>query len=136
MRLIKWLFGCTKQKRKRGTVDYNAHKNRKKYPTTKGGYFGEKGKSKGKASKKEPVRVIRSKNQFATANDFYSKIGNGGKEKPLSNGHGKQKIMKDGGRVVYREKTSTPDSPAVNLSEMKGKVKNQKIHFEKEKNNE
>ena len=43
--------------------------------------------------------------------------------------------MKDGGRVIYRERTSTPDSPAVNLSEMKGKVKNQKIHFERRKNN-
>ena len=136
MGLLKWFLGCSQKNGKRGTVDYNAHKMRKKYSTTKGGYFGEKGKSKGKASKKEPVRVIRSKNQFATANDFYSKISKGGKEKSLSNGHGKQKIMKDGGRVVYREKTSTPDSPAVNLSEMQGKVKNQKIHFEKEKKDE
>jgi hypothetical protein len=40
--------------------------------------------------------------------------------------------MKDGGRVIYREKTSMPNSPAVNLSEMKGEVKNQKIHFERE----
>ena len=122
-----------KEKRKKGTVDYNAQKTQKKYPLNEQGYFGGKGKSKGKASKKEPVRVIQSKNQFETANDFYLKIGKGGKEKPLSNGHGKQKIMKDGGRVVYREKTSTPNSPAVNLSEMKGIVKNQKIHFEKEK---
>lgn len=136
MGLLKWVLELTQEKGRKGTVDYNAHKMRRKYPTTKSGYFGEKGKSKGKASKKEPVRVIRSKNQFVTANDFYSKIGNGGNEKPLPNGHGRQKIMKDGGRVVYREKTSTPDSPAVNLSEMKGKVKNQKIHFEKEKNNE
>lgn len=132
MGLIKILLGLCKEKGRRGTVGYNAHKMRREYPMTKSGYFGEKGKSKGKASKKEPVRVIQSKNQFETANDFYLKISKGGKETRLSNGHGKQKIMKDGGRVVYREKTSTPDSPAVNLSEMKGKVKNQKIHFEKE----
>ena len=131
MGLLKMLLGCTQKKGKRGTVDYNAHKMRKKYPTNEQGYFGEKGKSKGKASKKEPVRIIRSDNQYETAEDFYSKIGKGGKESPLLNGHGVQKIMKDAGRVVYREKTSTHDSPAVSLTtSQQSKVKSQKIHFE------
>lgn len=41
--------------------------------------------------------------------------------------------MKDGGKVIFRKKTSTPNSPAVSLGNMKGEVKNQKIHFVKRK---
>ena len=117
------LFRKAKEEKKRtekGTVDYNAHKNRKKYPTTKGGYFGETGDNK---------RVIYSKNQFEEAKRFYSKMGKGGEEEPLPNAHGVKKIMKDGGVVSYREKTSTKDSPAVDFGKMKGRVKNQRIHF-------
>ena len=124
MGLIKRLLGCEQPKRKRGTVDYNAHKNRKIYPTTNGGYFGEKGKSR---------RVIYSDNQYEESKRFYSKIGKGGEETPLPNKHGMQKTMKDGGRVVYREETSTIESPAVDLGLMKGKIKNQRIHFERRK---
>ena len=97
---------------------------RKKYPLSKGGYFGEKGDNK---------RVVHAENQIKESKKFYTQVSRGGKNKPMSNGRGSQKIMKDGGVVTYREKTSTPNSPAVNLSEMKGIVKNQKIHFEKEK---
>ena len=52
-----------------------------------------------------------------------------GTEKRLSNGHGVRKIMKDKGLVVYRPKTSTKESPAIDLSNMNGFIKNQKIHF-------
>ena len=119
--------GSTKEEEKKlqtGTVDYNAHKNRKKYPTTEGGYFGEKGNSR---------RVIYAENQYKESKNFYSKIGKGGVETPLPNKHGRQKTMKDGGRVVYREETSTKESPAVDLGLMKGKIKNQRIHFERRK---
>ena len=92
----------------------------KKYPTTSGGYFGTKGDNK---------RVIYSSNQYKESKEFYSKVSKGGVEAPLPNGRGKQKVMKDGGKVVYREKTSTNDSPAVDLGKMKGRVKNQRIHF-------
>lgn len=131
MGLLKVLFGnSAKQKknsrRKRGTVDYNAHKMRRKYPTTIGGYFGEKGNNR---------RVIYSENQYEESKRFYSKIGKGGVETPLPNKHGVQKTMKDGGRVVYRENTSTEESPAVDLGQMQGKIKNQRIHFERRKNN-
>ena len=127
MGLLKWLLGYTRQKGKRGTVDYNAHKMRKKYPTTKGGYFGKRGKG--------GARVIYSENQYKESNRFYSKISKGGRETSLPNEHGVQKTMKDGGRVVYRKKTSTPDSPAVDLGKMQGKIKNQRIHFERKKSN-
>ena len=39
------------------------------------------------------------------------------------------KIMNDSGVVTYREKTTTPNSPAVDFGNMKGKVKNQRVHF-------
>jgi hypothetical protein len=115
-----------KIEKQKGTVDYNAHKNKKRYPTTKGGYFGEKGNNR---------RVIYSENQYKESKRFYSKIGKGGVETPLPNKHGVQKTMKDGGKVVYREKTSTKESPAVDLGQMQGKIKNQRIHFERRKHN-
>ena len=120
MGLIKRLLGCDQSKRKRGTVDYNAHKNRKTYPLNEQGYFGKKGDNR---------CVICSGNQYKESKRFYSKMSNGGIEEPLPNGHGKKKIMKDGGVVTYRKETSTPDSPAVDFGKMKGKVKKQRIHF-------
>ena len=109
-----------KEKRKKGTVDYNAQKMQKKYPTTKGGYFGVKGDNQ---------RIIYAKNQYKESKQFYSKMSKGGAQEPLPNGHGEKKIMKDGGVVAYREKTSTPNSPAVDFGKMKGRVKNQRVHF-------
>ncbi len=111
----------------RGTVDYNAYKMRKKYPLSKNGYFGERGQGRS--------RVVYSDEHEKEAKHFYEKMGKYGKRKPLPNGHGEQKIMKDGGLVIYRKKTSTPNSPAVNFGKMKGKVKNQKIHFVKMRKN-
>lgn len=104
----------------RGTVDYNADRNKNRYPTDNYGYFGTAGDNK---------RVIYSNNEIKESKKFYSSIGRGGKEKALDNGRGKQKIMKDGGAVTYREKTSTPNSPAVDLGKMKGRIKNQRVHF-------
>jgi hypothetical protein len=100
----------------------------KKYPLTAQGYFGRQGKGN--------ARVIVSNDQNQEAKCFYAMISKGGEETALPNGHGRQTTMKYGGVVVYRGKTSTPNSPAVSLSKMKGKIKNQKIHFEKEQNNE
>ena len=120
MGLIKILLGLCKEKGRRGTVDYNAHKIRRKYPTTKSGYFGIKGENK---------RVIYSKNQYKESKQFYSKMSKGGVQEPLPNGHGEKKIMKDGGVVTYREETSTQGSPAVDFGKMQGQVKNQRIHF-------
>lgn len=128
VRLIKEYFA------QKGTVEENAFRMRKKYPLTEKGLFGEKGKGKtqGKGNKKEYKRVIQCDNQYKTAKDFYLKIGKGGKEKFLSNGHGKSKVLKDKTIIIYRKKTSTPNSPAVSLNIQKESViKNQKIHFKK-----
>ena len=110
-----------KRMRCQSTVERNAQKMAKKYPLTAEGYFGAKGKGS--------ARVIVSNDQNQDAKCFYAMISKGGKEKPLLNGHGMQKKMKYGGTVVYRGKTSTLNSPAVSLGKMKGKIKNQKIHF-------
>lgn len=127
MSIWSWLFPPKKEKGQKGTVDYNAERMKKKYPTTKEGYFGTKGKNS---------RVIYSNNEIAESKKFYSAISKGGAETPLPNGRGVQTTMKDGGKVTYRERTSTPHSPAVDLGKMTGKVKNQKVHFERRKNNE
>ena len=127
MKILKKFLKLLQGVSKHGTVDYNAHKMRSRYPTTKGGYFGEKGKNS---------RVIYSKNHIKESKSFYSQISKGGSEKTLDNGKGVQKTMKDGGIVSYREKTSTPNSPAVDLGKMKGEIKNQKIHFERRNDDE
>ncbi|MBQ4269619.1 MAG: hypothetical protein IJB97_08235 [Clostridia bacterium] len=127
MGLLKWILGCSQKNGKRGTVDYNAHKMRKKYPLTQGGYFGKKGENR---------RVIYSENQYKESKRFYSKVSKGGRQKTNPNGRIKQKIMKDDGVVTYREKTSTKDSPAVDFGKMKGQVKNQRIHFIKKENDD
>lgn len=46
------------------------------------------------------------------------------------NGKGVQTIFDDGSRVVYRVKTSTPNSPAIDISinDYSG-IRKQKIHF-------
>lgn len=132
MGLLKWVLELTQEKGRKGTVDYNAHKMRRKYPLNEQGYFGKKGKSKGKPGQKQVVRVIESENQYKTAKDFYSKISKRGKESLLPNGRGKRKDLSDKTAIVYREKTGTPNSPAVSLNTPKSsKVENQKIHFEK-----
>ena len=108
------------QKPPKGTVDYNARKIKKKYPVNEYGFFGEKGDNK---------QVIYSPKHVKDSKKFFKKISNGGKRKDSGNDYSIQKIMKDNGSVVYREKTSTPNSPAVDLGDMKGKIKNQRIHF-------
>jgi hypothetical protein len=119
MSILSWLLK-PKRKTRWGTVDYNAKKMRRQYPLDRNGYFGTKAKNS---------QVIYSENHIKDARSFFYKLGAGGKKKNLSNGRGIQKTMTDGGIVVYREKTTTPNSPAVDLNKMTGIVKNQKIHF-------
>ena len=112
---------------RRRTVDFNANKMKKTYPLTSGGYFGRKGKG--------ASRVIHSSNCIKESKKFFSNIARGGRKKDISS-NVLQRIMADGGVVVYREKTSTPESPAINLGKMIGKVRNQKIHFVKKEKND
>lgn len=133
MGILSWLF---KSKKKQTTIEENARRMKKKYPLNEEGYFGKRGKgrARGKRGKKEKVRVIESNNQYRTARDFYLKIGRGGKEGPLPNGHGVERRLSDDSSIIYREKTGTENSPAVHIHINKeSKIQNQKIHFERRK---
>lgn len=113
-------FGYSYGKKK--AIDSNSESLITKYGLTNG-YFGQKGKN---------VRIITSKDNFATANYFYKTISFGGVEYKLKNGHGVMTVLPDGTRIVYRVVTKTQGSPAIEISiSASQKIKNQKIHFVK-----
>lgn len=109
-------------------VDNNIHYTAREYGLSPSGYFGEKGK-KGSANW---IRQIVTKNPEAEAGRFYDLLTDGGKENPLSNGHGYITTMPDGSKITIRIKTSSKDSPAVDLKlegVHNGVKIHQKIHF-------
>ncbi len=110
------------------SVDNNIHYTAQEYGLSPSGYFGEKG-TKGS---KPFVRQIFTKNPESEAGRFYDILTDGGTEKPLPNGHGFITTMPDGSTVSIRIKTSSKDSPAVELTLMgfhRDVKKHQKIHF-------
>ena len=88
-------------------VETNAEAMKDTYPRTPSGYFGEKGKN---------VRIIKSADPIATSEDFYARIGSGGMVSTLNNGKGTMTKLPDGTLIVYRKITSTPGSPAVEIT--------------------
>jgi hypothetical protein len=97
----------------------------KTFPTTPSGYFGEKGSS-------TKVRVIKTNNQYKSAQKFWETLAKGGKVAELPNKHGLKVDFEDGSFATYRVKTSTKSSPAVEIRITKNdKFKPQKIHFVK-----
>lgn len=93
----------------------------KKYKLGKNGYFGTKGKN---------TQVFKSSDPLKSSSDFYKRISKCGQKSVLSNGKGVQTVFPDGSRVVYREITKTPNSPAVSITVTNPKkIKSQKIHF-------
>ncbi len=109
-------------------VDNNINYAGQKYGLSASGYFGEKGK-KGSASW---IRQIYTKNPEAEASRFYDLLTDGGTEKTLSNGHGFITTMPDGSKITIRIKTSSKDTPAVDLKLEgfhEGIKSHQKIHF-------
>lgn len=96
------------------------------------GYFGTRGDST-----KERTRHIESKNPISTSTDFYNKLTHGAIEKNLPNGKGTVAKLADGTIVSYRKISSSDGTPAVDInikrSKESGGVKQQKIHFVKEK---
>lgn len=103
------------------------------YPINENKLFGKKGKSN-----RHGVRQIDGDDAIRTARQFYEILSYGGIEENLPNGKGVRTKLKDGTWVVYREITSTLNSPAVEInvdgSNDKCGLKYQKIHFEKRKN--
>lgn len=100
------------------------------------GYFGNIGQ--GGSGR---IRNISSENPATTAQDFYDRLANGGKEKTLYYPDGKvkgyQTQMADGTIINWRPVSSSIDrSPAVDIdiqySDSNGNLRQQKIHFTKE----
>ena len=100
-----------------------------KYPLING-FFGQKGKSRG-------VREIHSRNNEATAKDFFNKIAKGGVLDLKTIMGGVVSRMKDGSVVSYRKITSSTNSPAVEIRfrklNSKYGINDQKIHFVQDK---
>lgn len=94
------------------------------------GYFGTKGKSRG-------VREIHSRDHEAAAKDFFNKIARGGVLDLRTISGGVVSRLKDGSIVSYRKITKSVNSPAVEIrfrhAETKFGIKDQKIHFVKDK---
>lgn len=87
------------------------------------GHFGNKGRSRN-------VRVIKSKDPVADARAMYESLKEGGVEKTLPGGKGYRAVFDDGISVVFREQTSTPNSPAIEIQgSSSSMIRDQKIHF-------
>jgi hypothetical protein len=102
------------------------------------GYFGRKGES----STNSRVRNIESADPHATAKEFYNKATYGGIESDIYNKKtgeviGQKTKLADGSIISWRDVSSSDGTPAVEInieqSTSNGGVKQQKIHFVKEK---
>lgn len=101
------------------------------------GHFGHKNT----ATSKENY-VIEKDDPIEAANDLYAKLSKGGREVPMSNGHGIMTTLKDGTVIKIRIETRSSrktgeDSPAVEIDIRQSNdncgVKSHKIHFIKRK---
>ena len=112
------------------TLRENLQECSKVYPINEKGFLSKKGKSR-----REYIRQIDGDDAILTARQFYEALAYGGIEESLPNGKGVRTRLKDGTFVIYREITSTPGSPAVEInvddSNDSCGLKYQKIHFEK-----
>lgn len=118
---ISGLYSGTSGAFRESSVQSNAKAMSSVYKITTHGYFGTKGKN---------CRIISSNDPVGTSVDFYRKLGRGGKTESLANGRGTKTILGDGTVIVHRIKTSTPGSPAVEITVSgSSTIKNQKIHF-------
>ncbi len=103
----------------------------------KDGYFGTKGDS----STNSRVRHIASEDPVQTAKEFYDRATYGGIETPIydknSNVIGQKTNLEDGSVITWRNVSSSDGTPAVDIniekSSNSGGIKQQKIHFVKEK---
>ncbi len=99
-----------------------------KYPLSDSGYFGTQGKGR------FFVRHISSDTPLETANDFYDTATQNSVSERDIGGKGKMATLRDGTTVSLREVSSSDGSPAIEIKiASQGRVKDQKIHFVKEK---
>jgi hypothetical protein len=117
----------------KNNINSNAKAMASKYPTTKSGYFGKKSSS-------TKMRVINTNNPIEEATNFYNNITKGYYYK-TQKGNALITYLPDETIITLRISTKTSksgESPAVdiNISKSKAnpKIKEQRIHFQKEKN--
>lgn len=94
-----------------------------RFPLTPGGRFGRRGKN---------TQVVECENPAATAREFWTALSMGASPAPLPNRKGDLVYFEDGSRVVHRTRTSTVDSPTVEIfvsTRGLGLPPRQKIHF-------
>jgi len=84
------------------------------------------------------LRVIFDKDPATAGERFFDLIAYGGIEEFLPNGKGIKVSMADGTIITFRPKTKSDNYPGVTINVIKSKkhgdLKDQKIHFEKDKN--
>ena len=111
------------------SIGQNVMVTTKSYPM-QNGYFGVNSPSTGNRT-----RNIISADNLATAEDFYSKIANGGLEKEYKHGALRITRMHDGTVITMRTVSHSDGTPVVEInissSRSTGGVKQQKIHFVK-----
>lgn len=94
------------------------------------GYFGKPGTN-------SRVRLIYSTNPISAAKEFFNLIGEGGVLDLKTLSGGIISWLKEGTAIIYRKTTKSVDSPAIEIRFQKAKqkdgIKQQKIHFIKEK---
>jgi hypothetical protein len=79
----------------------------KRYPLTAGGRFGRRGRN---------AQVVESDDPAATARQFWAALSKGGQPRPLPNGRGQRVRFDDDSLIVFRPRTTTAGSPAVEIS--------------------
>lgn len=95
----------------------------KQFNLNEHGHFGRKGNGR-------RVRVVESSDPVADARAMYEELSKGGCEKLLPNGKGIKTEFDDGTTIVFREITSTSNSPAVEIQDSASPfIQDQKVHF-------
>ena len=115
------------------TLNDNLPKLTKKYPLSKDGYFGPRGKGR------NYVRIMKCKDPLGTAKEFFKLATHKSLSKEnLDNTVGQKAVLKDGTTITIRPVSSSPDkSPAIDIKRVSpGQVKGQKIHFIKDTNHD
>lgn len=107
------------------SIDENARRMSTRFPISRNGYFGIRDHKQ--------IRVISCIDPIETSRAFFQRLTYGATHEIAMNNRGmkyQRATFSDGSIVTYRVVTSTPDSPAIQISIARaGLIRNQKIHF-------
>ena len=106
------------------SLEENAEFANEMFRMTEAGNFGDGGKSK-------DVRCIYTPDPMADSLELFERLSRGAKDDPSFDAEiGTRRWLSDRSSVVHRRTTSTPGSPAVEISPGDTvKIKKQKVHF-------